>query len=71
MVYILYVELNKISYVLYQISYVLYQISYLGYKISYLLLCSDSRNDVSPVPQRNVSIAAERGAVRPSTKDII
>ena len=32
-----------------------------------LLLCSDSRNDVPPVPQRNVSIAAERGAVRPST----
>ena len=31
-----------------------------------LLLCSDSRNDVPPVPQRNVSIAAERGAVRPS-----
>ena len=25
-----------------------------------LLLCSDSRNDVPPVPQRNVSIAAER-----------
>ena len=35
---------------------------------SLLLLCSDSRNDVPPVPQRNVSIAAERGAVRPSTK---
>ena len=34
---------------------------------SLLLLCSDSRNDVPPVPQRNVSIAAERGAVRPST----
>ena len=32
-----------------------------------LLLCSDSRNDVPPVPQPNVSIAAERGAVRPST----
>ena len=32
-----------------------------------LLLCSNSRNDVPPVPQRNVSIAAERGAVRPST----
>ena len=31
------------------------------------MLCSDSRNDVPPVPQRNVSIAAERGAVRPST----
>ena len=30
------------------------------------LLCSHSRNDVPPVPQRNVSIAAERGAVRPS-----
>ena len=36
-------------------------------KIISLLLCSDSRNDVPPVPQRNVSIAAERGAVRPST----
>ena len=35
-----------------------------------LLLCSDSRNDVPPVPQRNVSIAAERGAVRPSTQDV-
>ena len=34
-----------------------------------LLLCSDSRNDVPPVPPRNVSIAAERGAVRPSTMD--
>ena len=32
-----------------------------------LLLCFYSRNDVPPVPQRNVSIAAERGAVRPST----
>ena len=31
-----------------------------------LLLCSHSPNDVPPVPQRNVSIAAERGAVRPS-----
>ena len=31
-----------------------------------VLLCSHSRNDVPPVPQRNVSIAAERGAVRPS-----
>ena len=36
-------------------------------RTSLLLLCSDSRNDVPPVPQRNVSIAAERGAVRPST----
>ena len=36
-----------------------------------LLLCSDSRNDVPPVPQRNVSIAAERGAVRPSTNDTV
>ena len=33
-----------------------------------LLLCSHSPNDVPPVPQRNVSIAAERGAVRPSMK---
>ena len=31
-----------------------------------LLLCSHSPNDVSPEPQRNVSIAAVRGAVRPS-----
>ena len=30
------------------------------------MLCSASRNDVPPIPQRNVSIAAERGAVRPS-----
>ena len=36
-----------------------------------LLLCSDSRNDVPPVPQRNVSIAAERGAVRPSTEPVL
>ena len=36
-----------------------------------LLLCSDSHNDVPPVPQRNVSIAAERGAVRPSTFTLI
>ena len=34
--------------------------------LTLLLLCSHSRNDVPPVPQRNVSIAAERGAVRPS-----
>ena len=31
-----------------------------------LLLCSHSPNDISPEPQRNVSIAAVRGAVRPS-----
>ena len=31
-----------------------------------LLLCSHSSNDVPPEPQRNVSIAAVRGAVRPS-----
>ena len=31
-----------------------------------LLLCSHSLNDVPPEPQRNVSIAAVRGAVRPS-----
>ena len=31
-----------------------------------LLLCSHSPNDVLPEPQRNVSIAAVRGAVRPS-----
>ena len=29
-------------------------------------LCSHSPNDVPLDPQRNVSIAAERGAVRPS-----
>ena len=29
-----------------------------------LLLCSHSPNDVTPEPQRNVSIAAVRGAVR-------
>ena len=31
-----------------------------------LLLCSHSPNDVLPEPQRNVSIAVVRGAVRPS-----
>ena len=31
-----------------------------------LLFCSHSSNDVPPEPQRNVSIAAVRGAVRPS-----
>ena len=31
-----------------------------------LWLCSHSPNDVPPEPQRNVSIAAVRGAVRPS-----
>ena len=31
-----------------------------------LLLCSHSPNDVPHEPQRNVSIAAVRGAVRPS-----
>ena len=31
-----------------------------------LLLCSHSPNDVPPEPQRNVSISAVRGAVRPS-----
>ena len=33
-----------------------------------LLLCSHSRNDVPREPQRNVSIAAVRSAVHPSTK---
>ena len=33
-----------------------------------LLLCSHSPNDVFPEPQRNVSIAAVRGAVRPSSE---
>ena len=31
-----------------------------------LLLCSHSHNDVPPEPQRNISMAAVRGAVRPS-----
>ena len=34
-----------------------------------LLLCSHSPNDVPPVPQRNVSIAAVRGAVRSSKEN--
>ena len=34
-----------------------------------LMLCSHSPNDVPPEPQRNVSIAAERGAVCPSIKN--
>ena len=38
-----------------------------GYAVHLLLLlCSHSPNDVPPEPQRNVSIAAVRGAVRPS-----
>ena len=38
-----------------------------AFKDSYqLLLCSHSPNDVPPEPQWNVSIAAVRGAVRPS-----
>ena len=32
-----------------------------------LLLCSHSPNDVPPEPQRNVSIAAVRGPVHPSS----
>ena len=36
-----------------------------------LLLCSHSPNDVPPEPQRNVSIAAVRGAVRPSNASYI
>ena len=37
-----------------------------------LLLCSHSPNDVPPTePQRNVSIAAVRGAVRPSKNDSV
>ena len=31
-----------------------------------MCVCSHSPNDVPPEPQRNVSIAAVRGAVRPS-----
>ena len=34
--------------------------------LNQLLLCSHSPDDVPPEPQRNVSIAAVRGAVRPS-----
>ena len=34
-----------------------------------LLLCSHSPNGVPPEPQQNVSIAAVRGAVRPSKND--
>ena len=33
-----------------------------------LLLSAHSPNDVPPEPQRNVSMAAARGAVRPSKK---
>ena len=37
-----------------------------------LLLCSHSPNDVPPTePQRNVSIAAVRGALRPSKNDSV
>ena len=36
-----------------------------------LLLCSHSPNDISPEPQRNVSIAAVRGAVRPSANLVL
>ena len=38
MVYKIYVELNKISYILYQISYLENKLSYIGYKISYILI---------------------------------
>ena len=36
-----------------------------------MLLCSHSPDDVPPEPQRNVSIAAVRGAVRPSKRPMI
>ena len=36
-----------------------------------LLLCSHSPNDISPEPQRNVSIAAVRCAVRPSANLVL
>ena len=36
--YIIYVKLNKTSYILYQISYLGYKISHIGYKISYILI---------------------------------
>ena len=34
-------------------------------------MCSHSPNDVPPEPQRNVSIAAVRGAVRPSKSSFV
>ena len=37
-----------------------------SFQLLLLLLCSHSPNDVPPEPQRNVSIAAVRSAVRPS-----
>ena len=47
-------------------------IKYIGLTvILLLLLCSHSPNDVPPEPQRNVSIAAVRGAVRPSITVIL
>ena len=36
-----------------------------------MLLCSHSPNGVPPEPQRNISIAAVRGAVRPSKRSMI
>ena len=35
-----------------------------------LLLCSHSLNDIPPEPQRTVSVAAVRGAVRPSNRKV-
>ena len=42
-----------------------------GLEILLLLLCSHSPNEVTPEPQRNVSIAAVRGAVHPSKLEIL
>ena len=36
-----------------------------------LLLCSHSHNDVPHEPQRNVSVAAMRGAVRLSVSNVV
>ena len=36
-----------------------------------MCVCSHSPNDVPPEPQRNVSIAAVRGAVRPSKSSFV
>ena len=36
-----------------------------GHQSEMLLLCSHSHNDVTPEPQRNVSLCAVWGAVQP------
>ena len=45
-------------------------IAFILSELCLLLLCSYSPNDVPPEPQRNVSIAAVRGAVRPSYRTL-